>query len=76
MGPPGVPDREWKRIAKAIGHLPYPGARWRIVQRGLYERWLSEQDDAAATVPPANDASDEEWSPGAAFASVGLRPTR
>ena len=75
-GPAGVPEREWKKIAKAIGRKPYPGARWLVVERGAYNRWLEAQ--ATGGKPPAQPANDgaEPWSPRAALASVGLRATR
>jgi len=72
-GPAAVPDREWKRIAKRIGRLPYPGARWLVVERVAYDHWLAGQSGGSTTpTTPANDAV-EPWSPARALASVGLR---
>jgi hypothetical protein len=79
-GPAGVPDREWKRIAKGIGRLPYPGARWFVVERSAYLAWLGGTATPQAISPASNDGAtkrgEEPWSPSAALASVGLRPTR
>lgn len=80
-GPPGVPDKEWKRIAREIGRAPYPEgkgrprARWLIVERERYESWLAAQSAGAAPTGPANDAG-AAWTPTAALAAAGLRAQR
>jgi hypothetical protein len=67
-GPPGVPETRWKLIAREIGRLPYPGARWHIVTRAQYEMWLAGQ-----TAPStANDVP--EWT--IEDSILGYRATR
>jgi hypothetical protein len=68
-GPVGVPEARWREIAATIGRKPYPSARWYVVGRGVYERWLAGETSAPAT--PANDAP--AWDAGSVLDELGLR---
>jgi hypothetical protein len=69
-GPAGVSEERWKKIAKEIGRK-LPGARWYIVERDVYEKWLAQQEGRAAPSAP-----ETRWTPARALALAGVRGTR
>lgn len=84
--PPGWSDRAWKKTAPTVPGAYQPRAasggasRWWVVPRTAFDAWTVTQAPAhgigATPAPPANDATTTEWSPLAALAEAGLRPTR
>ncbi len=68
--PAGYSRREWQRIARQIGTRR---GRWFVVTPEQLAAYEGRSAPAAAT-PPA--PSPPPWTPAAALADVGARPTR